>query len=47
VHGEDRASIPEATEPDSLTVAAALELLAAPSNDRELGIDPGRVSRSS
>jgi DNA topoisomerase-1 len=41
VHGEDRASIPEATEPDSLTVAAALELLAAPSNDRELGIDPG------
>ena len=41
VHGEDRASIPEATEPDSLTVAVALELLAAPSNDRELGIDPG------
>jgi DNA topoisomerase-1 len=39
VHGEDRASIPEATEPDSLTVAVALELLAAPSNDRELGID--------
>jgi DNA topoisomerase-1 len=40
VHGEDRASIPEATEPDSLTVERALELLAAPSNDRELGIDP-------
>jgi DNA topoisomerase-1 len=39
VHGEDRASIPEATEPDSLSVAKALELLAAPSNDRELGID--------
>jgi DNA topoisomerase-1 len=39
VHGEDRASIPEATEPDSLSVAVALELLAAPSNDRELGID--------
>jgi len=39
IHGEDRASIPEATEPDSLTVEHALELLAAPSNDRELGID--------
>lgn len=40
VHGERRASIPEATEPDSLTVERALELLDAPSNDRELGIDP-------
>ncbi|HEV3187909.1 MAG TPA: type I DNA topoisomerase [Acidimicrobiales bacterium] len=39
VHGDDRVSIPEATEPDSLTVEHALELLAAPSNDRELGID--------
>jgi DNA topoisomerase-1 len=39
VHGEDRASIPEATEPDSLTVEVALSLLAAPSNDRELGVD--------
>lgn len=39
VHGDDRVSIPEATEPDSLTVARALELLAAPSNDRELGTD--------
>ena len=39
VHGEDRVSIPEATEPDSLTVAHALELLAAPSSDRELGVD--------
>ena len=39
VHGDDRVSIPEATEPDSLTVDYALELLAAPSNDRELGID--------
>jgi DNA topoisomerase-1 len=39
VHGEDRASIPEATEPDSLSVEKALELLAAPSNDRELGVD--------
>ena len=39
VHGEDRVSIPEATEPDSLSVAKALELLSAPSNDRELGLD--------
>ena len=39
VHGEDRVSIPEATEPDSLNVGHALELLAAPSNDRELGVD--------
>ncbi len=39
VHGEDRVSIPEATEPDSLTVERALELLAAPSGDRELGVD--------
>jgi len=39
VHGEDRASIPEATEPDSLSVERALELLAAPSADRELGRD--------
>ena len=40
VHGEDRVSIPEATEPDSLSVEAALALLAAPSNDRPLGEDP-------
>ena len=40
VHGEDRVSIPEATEPDSLSVERALELLAAPSNDRALGDDP-------
>ncbi|MHB1089160.1 MAG: type I DNA topoisomerase, partial [Acidimicrobiales bacterium] len=39
VHGEHRVSIPEATEPDSLSVQHALELLAAPSNDRELGTD--------
>jgi len=39
VHGEERASIPEATEPDSLSVERALELLAAPSADRELGRD--------
>jgi DNA topoisomerase-1 len=40
IHGEDRVSIPEATEPDSLTVERALELLAAPSGDRPLGVDP-------
>jgi DNA topoisomerase-1 len=39
-HGEDRVSIPEATEPDSLTLEHALALLAAPSNDRVLGVDP-------
>lgn len=39
IHGERRASIPEATEPDSLTLTRALELLDAPSNDRELGTD--------
>ena len=39
IHGEEKVSIPEATEPDSLTIEHALELLAAPSNDRELGID--------
>ncbi len=44
VHGEDRVSIPEATEPDSLTVERALELLAAPSNDRELGLDDDGVT---
>jgi len=38
-HGEQRVSIPESTEPDSLTVTRALELLSAPSNDRELGTD--------
>ena len=39
VHGDERVSIPEATEPDSLSVEHALELLAAPSNDRALGED--------
>ena len=39
-HGEERASIPEDLPPDELSVARALELLAAPSGDRELGADP-------
>ncbi len=40
--GEDtaRASVPEDLAPDELTVERALELLAQPSGDRELGIDP-------
>ncbi|MGE0731446.1 MAG: type I DNA topoisomerase [Acidimicrobiia bacterium] len=39
--GEDRTSIPDDVPPDELSVARALELLAAPSGDRELGADPG------
>ena len=38
--GEDRASIPEDLPPDEMTVERAEELLAAPSGDRALGIDP-------
>ena len=38
--GEERASIPDDTLPDELTVERALELLHAPSQDRELGADP-------
>jgi DNA topoisomerase I len=39
-HGEERASIPEDLPPDELSVERALELLAAPSHDRDLGNDP-------
>ena len=35
-----RASLPDDLAPDELTVERALELLAQPSGDRELGIDP-------
>ncbi len=35
------ANIPETLAPDELTLALAIELLAAPSGERELGIDPG------
>jgi DNA topoisomerase-1 len=38
--GEDTISIPEDLAPDELTVKKALELLSAPSGDRELGKDP-------
>ena len=38
--GEDRASIPDDTAPDELTIEHAEEILAAPSNDRVLGTDP-------
>jgi DNA topoisomerase-1 len=39
--GEDTASIPEQLAPDELTVEKAIELLSAPSGDRQLGTDPG------
>jgi DNA topoisomerase-1 len=40
--GEDRkfANIPEGMAPDELTLTKAIELLAAPSGERELGTDP-------
>ncbi len=40
--GDDRkfANIPEGLAPDELTLAKAIELLAAPSGERELGVDP-------
>jgi DNA topoisomerase I len=38
--GEDRASIPDDLAPDELTIERAEEILAAPSNDRVLGLDP-------
>jgi DNA topoisomerase-1 len=37
---EERASIPEDLPPDELTVERAEELLAAPSGDRPVGVDP-------
>jgi DNA topoisomerase-1 len=39
--GEERASVPDDLAPDELTIARAEELLAAPSGDRTLGVDPG------
>ena len=39
--GEDRASIPDDLAPDELTIERAEEILAAPSGDRVLGVDPG------
>ncbi|MFZ0059806.1 MAG: type I DNA topoisomerase [Acidimicrobiales bacterium] len=38
--GEDRASIPADLAPDELTLGRALELIATPSGERELGVDP-------
>ena len=38
--GEDRASIPDDLAPDELTIDRAIELLSAPSEERELGTDP-------
>ena len=42
IPGQDRklANIPEGLAPDELTLAKAIELLAAPSGERELGTDP-------
>jgi DNA topoisomerase-1 len=40
LRGEERASIPDDMPPDELTVEAAEELLAKPSGDRELGVNP-------
>jgi DNA topoisomerase-1 len=39
-YGEQRASIPDDVAPDELTVARALELLAAPGGDEPIGSDP-------
>ncbi|MGH3010050.1 MAG: type I DNA topoisomerase [Gaiellaceae bacterium] len=36
-----RASVPDDTAPDELTLERAEELLSQPSGDRELGVDPG------
>ena len=38
--GEDTAPIPEDLPPDELSLEKAIELLEAPSGDRELGVDP-------
>jgi DNA topoisomerase-1 len=38
--GEERASVPDDMAPDELTAAVAEELLARPSGDRVLGVDP-------
>ncbi|NCW93167.1 MAG: DNA topoisomerase I, partial [Actinobacteria bacterium] len=42
IEGEERklANIPESLAPDELTLEKAIELLEAPSGERELGIDP-------
>ncbi len=38
--GDETASVPESLCPDELTVAKALELLAAPKGDTPIGVDP-------
>ncbi len=40
MRGEEKANIPDDTIPDELTVERALELIAAPSDDRVVGTDP-------
>jgi DNA topoisomerase-1 len=39
--GDERASVPDDLAPDELTLEAAEELLAKPSGDRVLGVEPG------
>ncbi|MCL4446424.1 MAG: type I DNA topoisomerase [Actinobacteria bacterium] len=39
-HGDEKASIPDDVTPDELTTERVLEMLAAPSGDRTLGVDP-------
>ena len=45
--GDERANLPDDLVPDELTVEKAEELMAQPSGDRELGVDPatGRADR--
>jgi DNA topoisomerase I len=40
VRGDQRVSVPDTLAPDELTVAVAEELLAKPTGDRELGVNP-------
>jgi DNA topoisomerase I len=39
-HGDSRASVPDDLPPDELTIERAMELVSAPSGDRDLGTDP-------
>ncbi|MFT3838381.1 MAG: type I DNA topoisomerase [Myxococcaceae bacterium] len=38
--GEETASVPERISPDEMTIAKAVELLAAPKGDKPIGVDP-------
>ena len=43
--GDETASVPEGLAPDEVTVAKALELLAAPKGDEPIGTDPATACR--